>query len=213
MITLKELGAARSAGRRGWRTGLCVLALALHAGAADVGRAAPDFAALAKRALVTLPPPPAWIAAAGAPSWSVDEVQAEFAKFTDTPPRVNMLRTRLLRPDQRWMTEFVRWFRAVQKPLKIEFHDQAWDCDDYADCFTAFADLLVMKAGGSHSGLCIGRASVYYQRAFKGVRANTAHALVMVGTSEGFFLIDPQDGMTVALREFPNRNTIEEVNF
>jgi hypothetical protein len=124
-----------------------------------------------------------------------------------------MLRTRVLRPTHRWVVDFVHWFRSVQKPLKIRFVDTSWDCDDYANCFVAFADLLVLKAGGNHPGICVGRAAVYYRKDFAGIRAGTAHALVVLGTSEGIYLVEPQDGTIVALRDFPNRDTIEEINF
>lgn len=184
---------------------------AVHA--AEVGRVTPDFAAIAREAIVTLPAPPPWPASPTEPTWSVDELQAEFGRLTDTPPRLNMLRTRVLRPTHRWVVDFVRWFRSVQKPLKIRFVDTSWDCDDYANCFVAFADLLVLKAGGSHAGMCVGRASVYYQKSFAGIRAGTAHALVLLGTSDGIYLVEPQDGTIVALRDFPNRDTIEEISF
>ena len=193
--------------------GVALLLAPPAAPAADAGRIAPDFAALAREAAVTLPPPPQWSPAQNVPSWSIDELEDEFRKHTDTPPRVNMVRTRLLRPDHRWAVEFVRWFRSVQKPLKLRYRDQSWDCDDYANCFVAFADLLVLKAGGSHGGMCVGRASIYYRRKFADVPAGSAHALVLLGTSDGLYLVEPQDGTIVALRQFPNRDTIEELNF
>lgn len=203
--------------RRGWRAGLVALALVLGAATAaggGVDKVTPDFAALARKAAVTLPPPPPWLPTAAESNWTLDDVQAELKKFTDTPPRVNMLRTRLVRPDRRWLKDFKDWFHSVQKPLKIHYTEQLWDCDDYANCFVAFADLLGLKAGEKHaSGLCVGWASVYYQVAYGGIRAGGAHALVVVGTSEGIYLLDPQDGSMVALKDFPNRDTIEEINF
>jgi ligand-binding sensor domain-containing protein len=36
---------------------------------------------------------------------------------------------------------------------------------------------------------------------------------VIVGTSKGLFVIEPQDGTIAALKDFPNRNTIESVYF
>ena len=38
-------------------------------------------------------------------------------------------------------------------------------------------------------------------------------AIVIVGTSKGLFVIEPQDGTIAALKDFPNRNTIESVYF
>lgn len=180
---------------------------------AATGRMKPDFAELARQAAVVLPPPPPWAPPPEARLWTIDEVKAELARVTDTPPRVNMLRPRVLRPDHRWLVDFKGWFRAVQKPLKLRFQDQVWDCDDYANCFVAFADLLGMKSGETRGALCVGWATVYYRRPFAGIRAGGAHAIVIVATAQGLHVLEPQDGTLVALRDFPNRDTIEEINF
>ncbi len=173
----------------------------------------PDFAALARLAITELPAPPVWDTKQSATVWTIDDVQAELAKVTHKPPRVNSQRTTLLRPDHGWLTDFSGWFRQVQKPLKIRFVDELWDCDNYSNCFVAFADLISLKSGETRGSLCVGWATVYYERAFAGIRAGTGHAVVIVGTSKGLFIVEPQDGTMVALAKFPNRDTIEEVFF
>lgn len=180
---------------------------------APAGRIKPDFAALAREAMITLPPPPAWDPARTATVWTIDDIKAEFAKITDTPPRVNFLRANLLRPDHAQLVDFKGWFRKLEKPLKIRYVDQLWDCDNYANCFVAFADLLALKSGETRGSLCIGWATAFYRSGFAGIRPGGAHAVVIVGTSKGLFIIEPQDGTMVALRDFPNRHTIEEVYF
>ena len=178
-----------------------------------VGRIVPDLATLARQALISLPPPPAWGKNHDSTVWTVDEIKTEFGKITDTPPRVNSIRGKLVRADHRWLVDFKGWFRSVQKPLKIHFEDQLFDCDNYANCFVAFADLLALQAGESRGSFCIGWATVHYRNRFAGIRAGGAHAVVMVGTTQGLFVLEPQDGTMVALRDFPNRHTIEEVYF
>jgi hypothetical protein len=179
----------------------------------SVGRIVPDLATLARQALISLPPPPAWGKNHDSTVWTVDEIKTEFGKITDTPPRVNSIRGKLVRADHRWLVDFKGWFRSVQKPLKIHFEDQLFDCDNYANCFVAFADLLALQAGESRGSFCIGWATVHYRNRFAGIRAGGAHAVVMVGTTQGLFVLEPQDGTMVALRDFPNRHTIEEVYF
>lgn len=197
-----------------WRLLCCLFAalIPLLLSANESQKIRPDFAALAKQASVTLPPPPAWVPANDAATWTVDDLQRELARVTDTPPKLNTLRTRLLRPPHRWAVDFKKWFSNVQKELKIEFRNQLWDCDDYANCFVAFADLLAMKAADTRGDLCIGWATVYYRRAFAGIRAGGAHAVVIIGTDEGLFVLEPQDGTIVPLGRFPNRHTIEELH-
>jgi len=192
-----------------------LLAVFAPARAADTrdGHIVPDLASLARQALISLPPPPAWGKNHESTLWSVEDIKAELAKITDTPPRVNSIRGKLLRPDHRWLVDFKSWFRSVQKPLKIHFEDQLFDCDNYANCFVAFADLLALQAGEVRGSFCIGWATVHYRNRFAGIRAGGAHAVVMVGTTQGLFVLEPQDGTLIALREFPNRHTIEEVYF
>ncbi len=180
--------------------------------AAD-GQIKPDFAALARDALITLPSPPPWDPKKTAGTWTIEDITAEFGKITDTPPRINFIRTPLLRPEHTQLVEFKNWFRKLEKPLKLRFVDQLWDCDNYASCFVAFADLLALRAGETRGSLCIGWASVFYRFKFAGIRAGGAHAVVILGTSQGLFIVEPQDGTMVALRDFPNRHTIEEVYF
>ncbi len=192
-------------------------AVLLSAASADAqnvvqGRLVPDLAAVARSALVVLPPPPAWTPGSAAGIWTIDDIKAELARHTDRPPRVNFVRTSMLRPDHAWLLQFKGWFRAIQKPLQMHFEHQLFDCDNYADAFVAFADLLALKAGEARGSACIGWASVYYRRPFAGVRSG-AHAVVIVGTSQGLHVIEPQDGTMVPLAEFPNRHTIEEINF
>ena len=220
----KRGGRARNSGparrpRVAALSGSASLLLLLCLGTPGVGRAAtrsaglsPQAAELAQQAMITLQPPPDWNTAEPAIISTIDEIKAEFAKVTDTPPQVNYIRTRFLRPDKSWVTRFKSWFRSLEKPLRMRYENQLWDCDNYANCFVAFADLLALKAGESRAPFCVGWATVYYQRPFAGIRAG-AHAVVIVGTKDGLFVIEPQDGTMVSLREFPNRHTIENVYF
>jgi hypothetical protein len=192
---------------------LALMGPGARAQAGGVGRLVPDRAAIAQQTMLTLPAPPAWEKTFDASVSTVDDVKAEFAKLTDTPPRVNSLRAKMLRPDHAWLVEFKRWFAKLQKPLKMHFEDQLWDCDNYADAFVTFADLLTLRAGEVRGSLGIGWASVTYQTAFAGIRAGGVHAVVIIATTQGLFILEPQDGTMVALRDFPNRDTIEEVYF
>lgn len=192
---------------------LAVTATAIHGQTpARSGAGAGEAAALVQQAFVSLPAPPAWDRAAPAAIWSIEEIQAEFAKVTTTPPQVNFVRTRFLQLDHGWSGRFKNWFRSLEKPLKMRYEDQLWDCDNYANCFVALADLLALHAGETRGALCVGWATVYYQRPFAGVNSG-AHAVAILGTNRGLFVIEPQNGTMVPLREFPNRHTIEAVYF
>lgn len=209
---------ASALGQWQWRTGVGLFALLAwpalalgESGPLRSGRLPIDLTAL-DHEMVNLPSPPSWPPSGAASEWTIEDIKAEFAKVTDTPPQVNFVRTRFLLPPQPWLLDFKRWFRALEKPLRLHFEDALWDCDNYANCFVAFADLLALRSGEARAPLCIGWAMVEYQRPFAGVKSG-AHAVVIAGSREGLFVIEPQDGTIVALRAFPNRHTIEQVFF
>ena len=192
----------------------CLLAAARPASAESErsGRLTPDVASLAKGAFVRLPPPPAWEAQDAAGVWTAEEIRAAFARATDTPPQINHVRTEFLRPRVQWLREFKGWFAKLERPLKLRFEGEQWDCDNYANCFVTFADLLALRSGESRGTLGVGWATVYYRRPFAGIEGG-AHAVVIAAAAEGLFVIEPQDGTMVPIEKFPNRDTIEAVYF
>jgi hypothetical protein len=177
------------------------------------GKVVPDFAALARDAMTTLPAPPVWDMTQPAAPWTIDDIKAELAKITDHPPRVNSLRTNLLRPEHAWFSDLSTWFQKAHKPLKIRYVNELWDCDNFANCFVAFADVIALRGGETRGSLCIGWAIVHYKYSFAGARAGITHAVVIVGTSKGLYMVEPQSGMMTALRKFPNRDTIDDIFF
>ncbi len=198
-----------------WRLALLLpagLAAALAAGlTVRQGRLVPDLEQVARAGNIDLPlPPPA--AGGNGTVWTLEEIRAEFARTTHAPPTVNGLRETFLRADHQWLTRFTAWFRSLEKPLRIQFANQLWDCDNFANAYVSFADLVTLESSGSRPPFCVGRASVFYRVPFAGVRSG-AHAVVIVGTTEGLFVIEPQDGTMIALKKFPNRHTIEAVYF
>lgn len=175
------------------------------------GRIVPDLEQVARAGTLDLPQPPPPVANHGT-LWSLEEIRGEFARATHAPPAVNALRETFLRADHQWLTRFTAWFRSLEKPLRIQFANQLWDCDNYANAYVSFADLVALESSGKRPPFCVGRASVFYRVPFAGVRGG-AHAVVIVGTTEGLFVIEPQDGTMISLKKFPNRHTIEAVYF
>lgn len=186
-----------------------------QARAAD-GRASrldPNFAVAAREAAIKLPPPPSWTAADAAGVWTVDELRAAFARATDTPPAINHVRERFLLPSADWLRRYKGWFARLEKPLRLKFVPESWDCDDYANCFVTFADVLLIRGRETRGMLAVGWGTVFNRHPFAGIKAGGAHAVVLVATGEGLFVIEPQDGTMIALEKYPNRDTFETVYF
>ncbi len=199
--------------RARWLVSGALQLLALSSRAADLPtHVEPDLAALAKLTMLTLPPPPAWPAARAETNWSVEDFSAEFAKSSDHAPRIIYSRESFVRPDHAWLTAYAEWFNRLQKALKLTYKDQAWDCDDFARCFVAFADMVALGAGESRGSIGVGWATVHNRLAFGGVGPGGGHAIVVVATSNGIFVIEPSTGKMAALGKYPNRDEFEDVN-
>lgn len=198
-----------------WR-GLAA-ALAGAAAAPAIGRPAdrivPNLEALASHPATVLPPPPEWIAGPQTSVWTIEDIEAELKKVTVKPPPINHGLPTFVRPDHRWLTAFISWFRRLDKPLKIRPQDELWNCANYARCFVAFADLLAQKGGETRGSICVGWAVVFNRVSFGNIAAGEMHAIVIVGTSDGLFAIEPQNGTMIALRDYPNRDEFTELNF
>ena len=207
-------------GRQGsrWRCGGLLVALllggALRVPAAEVERIVPDFAALARQAMVTLPPPPAWPKGTNGGTWTVEEIMAEWGKHTDKMPRVDFVQSVFVRPEHEWVVAYASWFNRLLKSLKLSFKAQVFDCDNYAQTFVAFANLIALKGGETRGSICVAWAKVANLRSFGGVESSDlgGHAVVMVGTTKGIFVIEPQSGQMASLQEYPNRDEFAEVH-
>jgi hypothetical protein len=175
----------------------------------------PDLEALARLPMINLPPPPAWKYVQQGASWTVDDISAEFAKITNHPPAINTVRSTFIRPDHQWIVAYTTWFSHLNKALKLAFKDQVWDCDNFTRSFVAFADILALRGGETRGSLCVGFAKVANREAFGEVYGSDmgSHALVVVGTSKGLFVIEPQSGKIAPLGDYPNRNEFQEINF
>ncbi len=187
--------------------------LSVRGGEERVVRLDPSFAAAAREAALKLPPPPVWTQSDAAGVWTVEELRSAFARVTDTPPAINHVRERFLLPNADWMRRYKTWFSRLERPLRLKFVAESWDCDDYANCFVTFADMLTMRGRETRGMLAVGWGTVFNRHEFAGIAAGGAHAVVVVATGEGLFVIEPQDGTMVALEKYPNRDTFETVYF
>ncbi len=192
---------------------LALASLGTH-GSERVNLVVPDLEALARLPMINLPPPPAWPSTQSGTSWTIDDIKAEFEKVTDRPLVINYVRTSFVRPDHKWLVAYTRWFNQLNKALKLVFKEQVWDCDNYSRSFVAFADMLALRAGEARGSICVSWATVANREAFGEIYGSEtgSHALVVVGTTQGLFVIEPQNGKMAALGDYPNRDAFHELN-
>jgi len=205
--------ALRGSFGRALATGLAGAMLSAVADAAPVDHLVPDESALASQGAIELPPPPDWVPAASAPLRSIEELTLELRQNCDSHPQMIHQAESFVRPDHRWLQAYVKWFIKLNKPLHLQYEDQAFDCDKFSRCFVAFADLLALKGGEHRASICVGWVSVLNDSAFGGIEAGGGHALVIADSTEGLFIIEPQTGAMVPLARYPNRDQLQKVNF
>jgi hypothetical protein len=174
---------------------------------APVDRITPNIEALAHQPMIVMPLPPKWTAAK-ASSISIDDLIADFNKSSSKPPPINYTRRAFIRPDHEWLISFVKWFRKLGSSLDLHYEDELFDCDKYARCFVAFADLLAHKGGETRGSICVGWAVVFNTAPFAGIEAGISHSIVVIDTDKGLFVIEPQNGTMVPIDEYPNRDSL-----
>ncbi|MBS0663489.1 MAG: hypothetical protein JSR48_09500, partial [Verrucomicrobia bacterium] len=168
----------------------------------------PDVATLARQEPARLPPPPAWRVGTAAGLWRIEDVMAQFRAASSRPPPINHVRSAFVRPDLAWLRAYIAWFGHLRDPLQLRFSDEQFDCDKYSRCFAAFADLLAMQAGETRAPIAVGWAIVYNAYPFAGISAGISHSVVVVGTTDGVYVVEPQNGEMVPLAEYPNRDSL-----
>lgn len=129
-------------------------------------------------------------------------------------PRISCRFDRYSAVDQAWFGDFLRWFRnELTYHLGLDYRKESWDCDDFATTLNAMADLALLGSAGHPPPQLIGRMRVVQARAWAGVEPCLSHELVIHRSEKGWFVTEPQNGQTVALRKYPNRRQILEVLF
>jgi hypothetical protein len=101
-----------------------------------------------------------------------------------------------LPPARDWLVgDFYRWFHGCIGALGVSsYRREAWDCEDFADLFAAFARICHRRTSpDSRAGLPVG--ILYYVR-----EAGGGHAINVALTSDhGVTFIEPQNGELLSL--------------
>lgn len=112
-------------------------------------------------------------------------------------------------PDHDWVKkQFDPYFRWYIYYLSAEYHAEGMDCDNYSDMYQQALILANLKAGGTRSGDVPCAVLVVNQRD-KGI----LHALNLVRTNKGWYIVEPQDGLFIPLSSYRYKNDIAYVDF
>jgi len=106
------------------------------------------------------------------------------------------------------------WSANSQVKRGFEWTPESLDCDKFAKAFTLFVEIAASRAGTNAQPLAF-RTSVNQVHSFGGVRGmpppNNGHALVVLVTDRGVFVVEIQSGVMSTLADYPNREYVWRV--
>lgn len=109
-----------------------------------------------------------------------------------------------------WLTEAAEWSWQFSKGIGLVYTAESFDCDKFAAGFALAANVAAARAGVRAQPL-LARIYVRQLASFGGVPAGGGHALNVVLTDRGLYVIEPQSRVIVPLAEYPNRAAIFRV--
>lgn len=103
----------------------------------------------------------------------------------------------------------IAWTQKARVALGFNYVAQSRDCDKFAKAFTLAFECCAAARGIQAQPLC---ARVYVRTVapWAGV-ADGVHALNAVATTEGIYIVEPQNGQSCPLAAYPSRTGIFKV--
>ena len=102
-----------------------------------------------------------------------------------------------------YFLEFNKWFMAATKRSYKDLGD-GYDCDNFAHLYKSLMSTAAYKNNSKREVLA-GVIFVAQRKAFGGIPAGKYnHALNLIGTDKGWFVIEPQTGEMCELKDYPN---------
>ncbi len=113
-------------------------------------------------------------------------------------------------PEHVWLNHLLGAYSAFLSYTGVRGKADSWDCENYSGMLNAITTLRVWRAGFLDTRAAIGWLRVDAKHSWAGLPAEL-HALMFAVTSEGIFIIEPQNGQYASLSDYPNKEYIEEV--
>lgn len=112
-------------------------------------------------------------------------------------------------PEHSWVRgDYSQYFDWYIYYLGARYNAEGMDCDNFADFYRQNLVLSNLKAGGARRG-DVPCATLIVNQKDKGIY----HALNLVRTDRGWYVVEPQDGTFVALNSYRYRRDITKITF
>lgn len=113
-------------------------------------------------------------------------------------------------PDATWLLALLDTFQEFLYQQQLRWEPDSWDCENFCMLLDSFATIRLWRAGITDTRCAFGWMMVDARTSWAGIPPEV-HALMFCVTKEGIIVIEPQNGMTTYLKDYPNRKYIEEV--
>ena len=113
-------------------------------------------------------------------------------------------------PHRDWIRNLTDFYLYYLKKNNLHGKADSWDCENYSSLLNSFATLIIWRAGYTDTRGAIGWLRVDAKKEWAGLPP-VMHALMFAITDEGLIIIEPQNGRKTLLKDYPNKNYIQEV--
>jgi hypothetical protein len=113
-------------------------------------------------------------------------------------------------PRHEWLEELLAVYNTMLDEINIHGKAEVWDCENFSSFLNALATVRIWKSGYYDTRGAIGWMRVDAKKEWAGLPP-MMHALVFAVTEKGLFVIEPQNGQSIALADYPNKAFIQEV--
>ncbi len=165
---------------------------------------------------LTLPMPQKFIPALqtdGTPQYiSGADIEKQIRKVSPTLKKFyyNKTITKFIVPEHAWLDHLLGAYDAFLSYTGVQGKADTWDCENYSGMLNVITTLRIWRAGFLDTRAAIGWLRVDAKHSWAGMPAEL-HALMFAVTSEGIFIVEPQNGQYAGLSDYPNNRYIEEV--
>lgn len=113
-------------------------------------------------------------------------------------------------PRHRWLKELLAVYDTMLNEINVDAKADTWDCENFSSFLNAFATVRIWKSEYYDTRGAIGWMRVDAKKEWAGLPP-VMHALVFAVTEYGLLVIEPQNGQMVKLKDYPNKEFIQEV--
>ena len=102
-----------------------------------------------------------------------------------------------------YFEEYTKWFLNVKTNLLNGSTPESFDCDNFSLLYKSLLSTAVYK-NNKDKEILVGVIMVRQKHPMLGIPAGVLHALNIVKTDMGWFVVEPQTGEFINLKDYPN---------